>query len=111
MAVSGSIAFATIVTGGYGEGGHTCGLTSAGVAYCWGENERGSVGDSSYVDRTTPTLVAGGLTFATLDSGFRHTCARATGGALYCWGSGRTGQLGTNATSSINRPVKVAGQP
>ena len=110
VAVSGGIAFTQLTTGTH-TGGHTCGLTSNGVAYCWGSNNLGEVGDSSNVDRTTPTAVGGGLTFSTIDAGSHHTCARATGGAVYCWGSNLTGQLGINSTISSNRPAKVAGQP
>jgi alpha-tubulin suppressor-like RCC1 family protein len=107
--VSGGLVFADIKAGGFI--GHTCGFTDAGAAYCWGENERGQVGDGSTTDRLSPSAVAGDLVFATLDAGFRHTCARTTSGTLYCWGSGAAGQLGTNLTSQSNAPAKVLGQP
>jgi alpha-tubulin suppressor-like RCC1 family protein len=55
--------------------------------------------------------VAGGLSFTSLDAGFRHTCGRATNGAVYCWGSGGAGQLGINSTSAMSVPTKVVGQP
>ena len=41
--------------------GHTCGWTADGTAYCWGENERGQVGDGSNADGLEPSPVAGGL--------------------------------------------------
>ena len=45
--------------------GGTCGLTSAGAAFCWGENGYGQLGDgTSGTDRLTPTAVSGGLKFA-----------------------------------------------
>jgi alpha-tubulin suppressor-like RCC1 family protein len=107
-AVSGGLAYAQLRAGGFI--GHTCGLTSSGAAFCWGENERGQVGDDSTLDKLTPSAVAGALTFSSLDAGFRHTCGRASGGALYCWGSGAAGQLGTNSTSQSAVPAKVFGQ-
>jgi alpha-tubulin suppressor-like RCC1 family protein len=107
--VSGGIAFVELIAGGFI--GHTCGLTDDGAAYCWGENERGQVGDGSNADGLEPSPVAGGLLFTRLDAGFRHTCGRATTEAVYCWGSGAAGQLGTNSTNHSSVPVKVAGQP
>ena len=111
VAVSGGIAFAQLVTGGFADFGHTCGLTSTGAAYCWGDNEVGAVGDGSAEDRPVPTAVAGGLMFASIAAGFRHTCGRTNTGTVYCWGSGRTGQLGNNYSTSSAVPVKVIGQP
>jgi alpha-tubulin suppressor-like RCC1 family protein len=107
IAVSGGLVFAQLVAGGFI--GHTCGLTANGTAHCWGENERGQVGDGSNLDRLTPTPVAGGLSFASVAAGFRHTCALATTEALYCWGSGAAGQLGNDSTNSSAVPVAVLG--
>jgi alpha-tubulin suppressor-like RCC1 family protein len=107
--VSGGLVFTALKAGGFI--GHTCGLTDGGSGYCWGENERGQVGDGSTTDRLSPSPVAGGLLFADLDAGFRHTCARTTSDVLYCWGSGAAGQLGINSTSHVNAPAKVLGQP
>jgi alpha-tubulin suppressor-like RCC1 family protein len=38
---------------------HTCGKTPADVAYCWGANSSGTVGDGTTDNRLTPTPVAG----------------------------------------------------
>jgi alpha-tubulin suppressor-like RCC1 family protein len=107
-AVSGGIVFTQLKAGGFI--GHTCGFTAAGVAYCWGENERGQVGDGSTVDRLTPSAVTGGLNFVSLEAGFRHTCGRASDGIVYCWGSNAAGQLGNNSTTQAAAPVRVIGQ-
>jgi hypothetical protein len=109
VAVSGGLAFVQLIAGGFI--GHTCGIAVGDAAHCWGENERGQVGDGSTVDRLEPSAVVGGLSFTSLDAGYRHTCGRDTTGAVYCWGSGGAGQLGTISTSQSAVPVKVLGQP
>lgn len=51
--IQGSIAFAALSGGLY----HTCGLTSAGAAYCWGLNQYGGLGDGTTIQRLTPVGV------------------------------------------------------
>ena len=103
--VAGGRTFSQLIAGGFI--GHTCALTGTGDAYCWGENERGQVGDGTTADRLAPTAVVGGLIFTSIDAGFRHTCGRDNTGALYCWGSGGAGQLGNNTNTQSNVPSKV----
>jgi alpha-tubulin suppressor-like RCC1 family protein len=101
--------FAQIRAGGFI--GHSCGLTAAGSAFCWGENERGQVGDGTAIDRLSPVAVVGGLVFADVQAGFRHTCGLTTDHTLYCWGSGAAGQLGINSKAQMNAPTQVLVQP
>jgi alpha-tubulin suppressor-like RCC1 family protein len=90
-------------------GGYTCGLTSGGVAYCWGRNVSGQLGDGTTTYRLTPVPVAGRLIFTSLSAGGSHTCGLATTGAAYCWGWNGFGQLGDGTTTSSLTPVSVAG--
>ncbi len=75
------------------SGDHFCGLDAAGLAYCWGWNAAGQLGDGTRVDRGVPTAVAGNLVFTSIATGLAHTCGVA-GGDVYCWGINPHGQLG-----------------
>ncbi len=88
---------------------HSCGLTPAAAAYCWGSNAFAQLGDSSTGDATTPVAVHGGLSFTNLRAGRFHTCAATPGGAAYCWGEQDLGDLGDGTTSSSTTPVAVSG--
>src|SRR6185503_4450523 len=61
-AVAGGLTFASIIGGST----HTCALTDAGAAYCWGANNVGQIGDGFTTTRPVPTAVAGGHTFTSL---------------------------------------------
>ena len=73
---------------------HACGLTGAGVAYCWGPNTYGQLGDGTENERTVPTEVDGGLTFESISAGGFHTCGLAADRRASCWGANFAGQLG-----------------
>jgi alpha-tubulin suppressor-like RCC1 family protein len=73
--------------------GHTCAITDAGAAMCWGWNSRGQLGDGTQDDSAVPVQVAGltsGVTQIAAD--FVHSCALVSGGTK-CWGDNRDGQL------------------
>ncbi len=87
----------------------TCALTPTGVAYCWGANSEGQLGDGTTEYRSTPTPVAGGLAFTSLATGGSHTCAVDSAGAAYCWGYNASGQLGDGSTTNRTSPTAVSG--
>lgn len=99
------IVFATVSAGG----NHTCGLTPAGVAYCWGNNSSGQLGNGTTTNSAAPAPVSGALTFAIISAGGSHTCGLTLAGVAYCWGDNTYGQLGNGTTISSVIPVSVSG--
>jgi alpha-tubulin suppressor-like RCC1 family protein len=111
-----------------------CAIADA-KAYCWGQNDVGSVGDGatgSANNRYSPTKVNDGgvlsgkvVTTISLDgyiggteepsTGFGHVCAVAgslnasvvTNTAVYCWGENASGQLGNASVTDSSVPVAV----
>lgn len=95
-----------------------CGIDGAGVAWCWGQNASGGVGDGTTTSRSVPTPVSTQLRFTKVAAS-SYSCGVATGGAVYCWGLGDIlntlgtnqitgrGRLGTDPVGSLT-PVRVA---
>ena len=75
---------------------HTCGLTRAGSAYCWGDNSVTQLGDSTRVDRPLPKRVLPRARWSVVRAGNTHTCG-ITAGRVVCWGADAAGQLGPEA--------------
>jgi alpha-tubulin suppressor-like RCC1 family protein len=88
---------------------HSCGVTPDNLAYCWGFNSAGQIGDGSTGDRFPPTAVAGGLQFSHVSVGLDHSCGVTLGNQAYCWGRNDYGQLGDGTFDNRTTPVAVAG--
>jgi hypothetical protein len=88
----------------------SCGLTTAGKAYCWGNNQASQLGNRDRLVSSVPLEVSGGQTFASLTAGSLHACGVTAAGAAWCWGYGDEGQLGDGAAGLGGVvPVAVAG--
>lgn len=100
---------------------YACGITIRGVAYCFGKNNQGQLGNGTTISRTTMKRVIGRLTFKSLSSStgstllnFQyvgdHTCGVIISGAAYCWRANSAGQIGDGSTYSYTPiPVLVKG--
>jgi alpha-tubulin suppressor-like RCC1 family protein len=53
VAVAGGLSFAVVMAGGT----HTCGLTTTGAAYCWGNNGNGQLGAGNIPPTHAPVAV------------------------------------------------------
>ena len=103
--VSGNITFAT-TSAAYA---HTCGVSTTGEGYCWGDNTAGALGNGSVTAATVPGAIAGGLSYASISPGRYFTCGRTTAGAGYCWGDNTDGELGDGTQTRRLSPVAVSG--
>ncbi len=86
---------------------HACGVDPEGVAWCWGSNDGGQLGDGS---RTSSggRRVDGMVRFSRLTAGLTHSCGLDGEGQAYCWGSNLSGQLGTGSRDDRSVPTAVA---
>jgi len=107
--LTGGVAAITTGAGGTGRG-HTCALTDAGGAKCWGWNMWGQLGDGTTTDHHTPAFVKGLKTgVAAIAAGADHTCALMSAGGAKCWGRNGAGQLGDGTIIDRHKPVNVEG--
>jgi alpha-tubulin suppressor-like RCC1 family protein len=109
-----TLTFASISAGGSflasgQSSGHTCGVTTGGIGYCWGANAFGQLGNGNTTDQSRPTLVSGGHVWAQITAGGHHTCGITPGAAatVYCWGRNSNGQAGPVAVASQLTPAFV----
>lgn len=107
--VSGGLLFQQISPGRH----RVCALDLDGLAWCWGSNYNGGLGDGSSQSQPQPVRVAGDRRYAQLASGDFHSCALDTEGVAWCWGENGDarggGALGDGTMRSRATPVRVAG--
>jgi alpha-tubulin suppressor-like RCC1 family protein len=103
--VAGGLAFRRVSASGRF---HSCGVTTDDVAYCWGTNAFGQLGDGTQVDSPAPVAVGGGLEFRDVIAGILHSCGVTTQNTAYCWGHNQAGELGHGDVGGASQPVRVA---
>ncbi len=91
---------------------HTCGVTTTGTVWCWGDNTGHQLGDGKGLATSGPTAVqAAGLTgIERVVGGAGHTCALEKSGRVDCWGVNDHGQAGTDSGGAdVTAPTIVKG--
>ncbi|NDF95967.1 MAG: hypothetical protein EB107_09060, partial [Proteobacteria bacterium] len=89
-------------------GSHTCGISADLVAYCWGSNAYGQLGNGTNAGAPSPTSVAGGHTWKAFSTGSTHTCGITVAGSAYCWGQNSSGQIGNGTYTDATSPAPVS---
>ncbi|HWB39932.1 MAG TPA: hypothetical protein VG500_01670 [Gemmatimonadales bacterium] len=88
---------------------YTCGVTTDGQAFCWGDGTWGQLGAGGTGSSRAPQAVAGGLHFDRISAGSFHVCAETRENRAYCWGHNVFGSVGDGTDTQRARPVEVAG--
>ena len=105
--VAGNLTFSALEAGA----GAACAITPAGVAYCWGYNSTGVLGNGTTDDSYVPAKVKGNLTFVSIGSGNGSACGIAYNGDVYCWGYNQYGELGNGTNTGSLVPEKTLLKP
>jgi alpha-tubulin suppressor-like RCC1 family protein len=108
--VAGGRRFRQVAAGGIDAASeHTCGVTTGGRAFCWGNGTRGQLGNGKAYLSFWPRRVAGMLSFERVTAGGFHTCGETTDNRAYCWGDNGYGPLGDGTDTQRLTPVAVVG--
>ena len=106
---------AVVDAGGGGVSGvHTCAVTSAGAAKCWGSVIEGQLGNNAdwVGEEGTPVDVHGlGAGVVDIVAGPANTCAIRDDDALLCWGDNSYAKLGVGPSTVANVTVPPAESP
>lgn len=99
---------------------HSCAVDSAGLAYCWGSNNHGQLGDGrgGYTAPSSADPVAvdtsgalAGRSLVDIAVGEQHTCALDSAGLAYCWGWNEGGPLGIGEFGGLSYGDKLTPVP
>lgn len=104
----GVTSFRSVSTSGF----LACGIADDGMAYCWGKNDLGQLGNVNYTNESSGkpievTLPDGVSSFSSVSVGKKNACAIANTGVGYCWGSNWDGNFGNGTYDSSRTPVAI----
>ena len=74
--------------GGPAIGGHSCGLTADGTAWCWGLNTEGQLVNYGDLRSPNPIRISEEFHFVEINAGLSNTCGVTTEGNVLCWAFG-----------------------
>lgn len=81
------------------------------LAYTWGGNASGQLGDGTVLAKSSPIAVAGAKTWSRVRGGDTYNLGIDTAGVIWAWGSNDQGQLGDGTVVAKSSPIQVLGLP
>jgi alpha-tubulin suppressor-like RCC1 family protein len=86
-------------------------FTNRALAYSWGENTFGQLGDNTTIQKTAPVPIVGNFSdWCQVSSSGFHTLGLRINGTIWAWGANGDGRLGDETTIFKSSPVLVAGE-
>jgi hypothetical protein len=86
---------------------HSVALASDGIAWSWGRNSSGQLGDGSGMSRPTPDFVQWLAHVVDVQAGDSHSVALTADGSVWTWGDNSYGQLGDGTNNLRRLPFKI----
>ncbi|PZQ49099.1 MAG: hypothetical protein DI551_00150 [Micavibrio aeruginosavorus] len=88
--------------------GTVCGVQTNGTAWCWGEDDKGQLGNGDTLTSSmpVPSRVLDPGPWATIVAGKEKACGLKTDGSAWCWGTDANGELG-NGTAIVTDPMHI----
>jgi alpha-tubulin suppressor-like RCC1 family protein len=87
--------------------GHACVLLESGLVGCWGQNDRGQLGDGTTTAHGDLRAVLGISDAIAIAAGNAFTCALLGTGEVRCWGDDTRSQLGTGSSTLAYSPTPL----
>jgi uncharacterized repeat protein (TIGR02543 family) len=90
---------------------HSIAVTTSGRVYSWGRNTYGQLGNGTYIQQTTPTLIS--VTgyynnpIQSVATGYIHSLALSSNGEVYAWGYNSDGSVGKGSNSTVPNPTLI----
>lgn len=89
-------------------GGSVVCAVRLGAAKCWGNNDKGQLGDGTTIMSLSPaTSTAIPSNVASVSAGSSHVCALMKDGTVQCWGNDANGQLGDDDPAGLIKRTPV----
>jgi alpha-tubulin suppressor-like RCC1 family protein len=88
---------------------HTCALKEDGSVHCWGDNDKGELGNGNTDQQNVPVQVTGLLRPALqFSTGPEFNCVLDSANEAWCWGHGSFyNHLGDGESKDSSSPVQV----